>query len=362
MTDTPSFFSNQGEFIAPRSLILDRLNFWHTNKGLRAYYDLPEFEKALETFQNLPIIYAMKHPDPELVLSDLDAAIKSVDGKLAGYAKNIFISNTGSPKLQGDVEIIDSEVNEMISNGEIYVSNAFQGFIPDPVEKVIRSITGNHILLYPSSSMIPPGDQIATFLNQGDGPEQVPEPPEKRQVVTMTDPLPATTPSIEFFANQYEEKVEKIASLKAENDAQAVTIANQGQKIASLEETVNKLSEASELVKTQKVTIENQASENEKLTKTVEELNKKLLSVERQAFLNQFSAGTLKEFEARLSEYDDLATRSGLVNAMWKSESKVEVPPTTPSGAQVVVENQGTEENKDDEATKKAWDESNRRF
>jgi hypothetical protein len=328
-------FSNQGEFTAPRSLILDRLKFWHQNRGVRAYYEPSEFEKALPTFQKLPLIYANKHPDPDLVKKDLDAAIKAVDGKLAGYATDVFISNTGSPKLQGDVEIIDQEIDQMISNGDIYVSNAFEGFLFN--DGVIRSITGNHILLYPTNTNIPPGDQIATFLNQGEEPQQAPDP---QQVITMTDQKTATDPSIEFFANQYEEKVELIATLKAETEANKVTIANQGNEISTLKETISGLEETAKLAESQKITIENQSTEIDTLNKTVESLRSELLKVEKTAFMNQFSVGTVKEFEGRLGEYDNISTRGALINDMWRSEAKVERPPSEPSGTQITAANQ----------------------
>lgn len=320
------FFTNQGEFISPHSLILDRLDFLQPNKGRPVYYSAKEFEQAISSFQNLPLIFARKHPDPDLVLQDLDAAIKAVDGKLAGHSSNIFISNTGSPKLQGDVEITDPDVEELIKEGKIYVSNAFQGRVN--TEGTIYGITGNHVLLYPTDTGIPPGDLIATFLNQGEN---------------MAEDTKKTEPSYEFFMNQYEANVQTIATQKAELDSFKITIENQGVKITELEGTLKELKEKATLADDQTVTIQNQGVKILELEDELKALRADKLVTEREAFLNQgFSKGVLEQFKPRFAEYDEMNTRGRLINDMWKAQAGVKEPPTEPSG-NINVLNQGKE-------------------
>jgi hypothetical protein len=321
------FFANMGEFISPHSLILDRLDFLQPNKGRPVFYSAKEFEESLPTFQNLPLIFARKHPDPNLVIQDLDAAIKAVDGKLAGHSSNIYISNTGSPKLQGDVEITDPDVEQLIKEGKIYVSNAFQGRVNS--EGTIYGIAGNHVLLYPTDTGIPPGDLIATFLNQG---------------IPMAEDTKKTEPSYEFFMNQYEANVQTIATQKAELDSFKITIENQGSKISELEGTLKDLNEKAALADEQTITIQNQGTKILELEEELKTLRADKIVSEREAFLNQgFSKGVLEQFKPRFSEYDSLNTRGRLINDMWKAQAGVKEPPTEPSG-EINVLNQGKDD------------------
>jgi hypothetical protein len=311
------FFLNQGEFVSPHSVILDRLNFWNYNEGRRVYYDLSEFEKALPSLKERPVIFARKHADPKTILSNINDALIAVDGKLVGTSTEISINNTGSPKMCAELDITDPEIDQMIADGKVYLSHAFDGRLD--AQNRIYDITGNHILIYPTDTGIPPGDQIATFLNQSsEGLKMAEE--------TKTDD------TREFFMNQYQEQVKLASAKNAEVETQKITIQNQGAKIQELEAKVSELTEKAALVEDQTVTIQNQGTKIAELEEKIKVLAVDKLESEKKAFLNQFLPGVQKAFEGRFGEYDDLSQRAFLINDMWKAQAAVPQPPTEPSG------------------------------
>lgn len=324
------FFANQGEFTSPHSVILDRLDFWNYNEGRRVYYGSTEFEKALPSLKERPVIFARKHADPKLVLSNLNDALQAVDGKLVGTSTEISINNTGSPKLCAELDITDPDVNQMIADGKVYLSHAFSGNLD--AQNRIYDITGNHILIYPTDTGIPPGDQIATFLNQSSEGVNIPEEPK-------------TDDTREFFMNQYQEQVKLASTKTAEVETQKITIANQGARIQELEAKVSELTNKETLSEDQTVTIQNQGTKILELESKLKTLEAEKLESEKKAFLNQFSPGVQKAFEARVDEYNDSSKRAWLINDMWKAQAGVKEPPTEPSGA-INVLNQGEEKPK----------------
>jgi hypothetical protein len=330
-----TFFSNQGEFIAPHTVILDRLDFWNYNNGEMVYYDSKAFEKAIPTIENEPIIFARKHAKNSIVNLNLEDALKEVDGKVVGTVKTVSINNTGSPKLLADVDVTDSEVNDMINDGKIYLSHAFDGYLD--AQKRIYGIDGNHVLFYPTDTGIPPGDRLATFLNQGIKPQIL-----EGEIHTTEKTDKNETPSIEFFANQYTDNVQTIATLRSDVENQKVTIQNQGAKITELESTISELTEKASLVEDQTITIQNQGTRILDLENELTTLKAEKLESEKKAFMNQFAPGVQKQFEGRITEYDNPNSRAWLINDMWKAQAAVPQPNTEVSGT-VSVMNQGEE-------------------
>ena len=322
------FFLNQGEFTSPHSVILDRLNFWNYNDGRRVYYDSTEFEKAIPTLKERPVIFARKHPDPKLVLSNINDALDAVDGKLVGTSTEISINNTGSPKLCAELDITDPDVDQLISEGKVYLSHAFVGHLD--AQNRIYDITGNHILIYPTDTGIPPGDQLSTFLNQSTS-----------EGTNMPDE-PKTDDTREFFMNQYQEQVKLASARTAEVESQKIVIANQGVKIQELEAKLAEITDKEALVADQTITIQNQGTRILELEDKLKALEAEKLESEKKAFLNQFSPGVQKSFEGRFAEYNDPAKRSWLINDMWKAQAGIKEPPTEPSG-EINVLNQGEE-------------------
>lgn len=320
------FFLNQGEFVSPHSVILDRLDFWNYNDGRRVFYDKQEFEKAIPSLKERPVIFARKHANPDTVLSNIEDALKAVDGKLVGSSIDVSICNTGSPKLCAELDITDPDTDQMIADGKVYLSHAFQGKL-DP-QNHIYDITGNHILIYPVDTGIPPGDQIATFLNQS------------TEGITM--PEEKTDNTIEFFMNQYSEQAKKSAVYEAEVEAQKITIQNQGSKITELETELADLKQKATLVEDQTITIQNQGTKILELENELTTLKAEKLESEKKAFMNQFSPGVQKQFEGRIGEYNDPNSRAWLINDMWKAQAAVPPVNTEVSGS-ITVLNQGEE-------------------
>lgn len=334
MTGATELYCNTGYFVQPHDVIFNRLDFWHTNNGNQVYYDAAEFEKALPTFKNIPLVYAKKH-SYEIGTLPLDEALANVDGKIVGSLQDIQVNNTGSPTLRGSLNITDPTIDDLIQNGRAYMSTAFYGKLA--ADSKLTDIRGNHILIYPADPGLPyPNDPAALFLNQSKGLD---DKNNTRGHKMATEEKTDIDPSRELIANQ---------STRIEE--QATLIANQK---AQLDEKDGVIAKKDEL-------ITNQNKEIEKLNGQLKAIRDAEKAKERELFLNQYAEGVVAKFKDRLPELDDPEKMFGLILAMNQEQAKVKPFEDKKADGQQYFSNQ--DETDDSKEADEAWGKSNVRF
>lgn len=349
--------TNTGEFVdesdsdSVHDVILNRLDLRHSNNGKSYIYDAEEFRQALPLFKETPLVFAKLHPQ-NIGKLPLEDALKEVDGRLVGTPQDVLVNNSGT-LFRGKLSISDEEVNELIRTGKARLSTAF--FATPDENGVLRNIIPNHILVYPSSTGIDPGDHAALFLNQNELFEKVGEP--------MVDEVKPDTYDLvrELVQNQAvkDELQEKLSEQKE-------VIFNQKTELDNKDRVI---SEKDSLIAEKDKLITNQASEIETLTAKVAELSASIADnklsqkkARRDRVFNQFLPGTRKAFEERKEEiYDDERFEEIFIE-MFQHQASVGQPPVDESGSED-VQNQGkTPDDVIDAEAQKAWETSSVRL
>lgn len=164
---TLAVISNMSEFINAEThdAILQGLERWISHPSLgQIYLSLDAFQKTLEDWNGIPLVFAQEHPDLEKMMANETEAIKAVSGKLVGRAKRMRIDMHGHPRLVGKLPINDDEVNKLNEEGKLSPSTAF--FAGVDKNKKIISVVPNHILLFREDAENKPRDLGAWILNK----------------------------------------------------------------------------------------------------------------------------------------------------------------------------------------------------
>lgn len=336
---------NTGEFEdesdSVHDVILNRLDLRHNNNGNSFLYDADEFRSALSLFKETPLVFAKVHPT-SIGSLPLEDALKEVDGRLVGTPQDVFVNESGT-LFRGKLSITDPEVNELIKNGKALLSTAFSA-APDS-EGVLRNIIPNHILVYPASTNIAPGDHAALFLNQNI--EEVDKP--------MVDDV--KTESLDLMRELVQNQAAK-DELQSKVTEQTELIINQK---VELEAKVREITEKDAVIAEKEALITNQSSEIETLKAKVTELNQAIADTKlsqkkakRDRIFNQFLPGTRKAFEERKEEIYDDEKFEDIFSEMFLHQSSAKQAPTEESGIEEVA-NQTQENGTFDSETEKAW-------
>lgn len=145
--------------------VMSSLEWWQRkNDGTVHFYPSKKFEERLNTFNDLVILYATKHPLDGVKGKNLDTVLKEIDGKVVGYTSDSMINNTGTPNLRTVFNITDNEIDAKIKRGELNQSLGFRYSAPN--FGFLNDVIGDHVLLYDRSLCIPQGDQGSMILNQ----------------------------------------------------------------------------------------------------------------------------------------------------------------------------------------------------
>jgi hypothetical protein len=338
---------NSGEFIdatdSVHDVILNRLDLRHSNNGKTYTYDADEFRKALPLFKETPLVYASVHPQ-HIGQMSLEDALKEVDGRLVGTPQDVLVNDPGT-LFRGSLHITDPEVRELVKLGKALLSTAFSA-APDS-DGVLRNIVPNHILVYPMSTGIDPGDRAALFLNQDS---------TKNGESTMTEEK-KESPQLDLMRELVQNQAAK-DELTTKLTEQAELVFNQKSQLEEkdrlLAEKDQLITEKSELITNQTTTIDGLNAKVTELAGVIEEIKSKAKNSKRDRIFNQFLPGTKTAFEERKSELYDDEKYDDLIAEMFAHQSTVKTPPTEESGV-VDVTNQEPEAAKTEEA-KSAWE------
>ena len=263
--------------------------------------DIPAVEAGLSTIPGKPIPFSLSHPKDGFK-NKLPESVFNQEIKNAGVMGDAWIDYTGRPKLKANFNVSDPEVETLIKEGKVFISDAFWH---DPSTPYISSFEFDHLLIYPRASNIPQGEPAAIILNQG----EVPLMTEKQE----------TVPTSLEYAN----------SLLKTNQAELVekekVILTLNQQI---EEKDKEIAQKNELVTNQ--------------TKEIESLKGQLIDIEKaeelkvnQDLFKAYPEGIQKKFEERLGELDDSKKAKRLLLEMNQAWASIPAPEfSKPEGTQ----------------------------
>jgi len=267
------FFTERSNYLKNvHEAILERLDWTQNKDGFVHYYPVSEFEKALPTFENIPVIYAARHPPLGVRGKNLDEVLKEVGGTLAGYTQDVKINRVGSPKLKALLHISNEDVEYKIQSGKISISPSFSH--TKILKGSLENITGDHVLLYDSDLGIPQGDATAIICNQDstdfslnhgigyfEGVEKMADDPIKSVDMNLYNGL------LDLKKNQETimEKESTILKLNQDLEKKEESILKLNQDLTAEKETVLKLNQALEDTKKQVSALENKIIEEKKL-------------------------------------------------------------------------------------------------
>lgn len=148
----------------------------HLNKSHRAilqtlersiwgiYFPQDLFNKYLDRWDGIPVIYGPQHPDITKFSEDPEAELNRVGGRIAGVIHNIQIQQAGHPRLYADVTLTDEYAEGLIDTGQLGLSTGFQ--CADDGSQLIGQIYPSHVLVFFEDQNNLPADYGAGFLNK----------------------------------------------------------------------------------------------------------------------------------------------------------------------------------------------------
>lgn len=148
----------------------------HLNKSHRAilqtlersiwgiYFPQDLFNKYLDRWDGIPVIYGPQHPDITKFSEDPEAELNRVGGRIAGVIHNIQIQQAGHPRLYADVTLTDEYAEGLIDTGQLGLSTGFQ--CADDGSQLIGQIYPSHVLVFFEDMDNLPADFGAGFLNK----------------------------------------------------------------------------------------------------------------------------------------------------------------------------------------------------
>lgn len=139
------------------------------------------FNKTVNEWNGTPIIYADDHPDMKLFSKNPSLALEKIKGTIVGTANKSHIDMNGHPRLMGNLQIDDPEVNQGIKDGKISHSTGFIALINE--KKEVTKVVPNHILVFRESETNQPKDKGAFILNK----QEVDDMGNESDAVSMLD-------------------------------------------------------------------------------------------------------------------------------------------------------------------------------
>ena len=301
--------------------ILERLDWTQNKDGFTHYYPVSEFEKALSTFENIPVIYAARHPPLGVRGKNLDEVLKEVGGTLAGYTQDVKINQAGSPKLKALLHISNEDVEAKILAGKISISPSFSH--NQILNGSLENITGDHVLLYDSDLGIPQGDATAIICNQDSTDFSLNHGIGYFEGVNMTGEIKTIDMDLynDLLSLKNNQAVivdneKTILKLNQDLEKKDESILKLNQDLTAEKETVLKLNQALEETKKQVSALENK----------IKEEAEKTFKQNQDSFWVDLPAGIQDQFKERKEELYSVGTALKLNQDINRALLKMEKP------------------------------------
>lgn len=128
------------------------------------YFAVDPFERSVDRWNNVAVVYAKDHPDLEAFASNPEVELARIGGRVVGVTTDAKIARAGKPRLMSKLDISDVEVNQKIDDGKISLSTGF--WCPTEENILNGYTTPNHVLLFDETVTDLPKDQGSGILNK----------------------------------------------------------------------------------------------------------------------------------------------------------------------------------------------------
>lgn len=297
----------------PHEAIIERLDWTQKKDGYEHYYPVDEFEKSLDTFDQIPVILANRHPPLGVRGRDLKEVLTEINGVEAGYVSRPMINNMGRPKLAAVLNIVDSAVEDRIKSGEVSISSAFTH--DKVVSGALTGICGDHVLLYDSKLGIPQGDPGAIICNQANHEIQFKTSlgnftgdsmPNEQDLSTIATILKTNQ---DEFNNKFLDQEKKLLKLNTDLETATKTIdeltQNQEKHIQDIEAAhKTALSEKDTAISNLEATITANQSKIAELEKIINDTKQQTIKDNQDRIWTNLPEGIKSQFKERKAELD----------------------------------------------------------
>lgn len=128
-------------------------------------FPVDKFESTAETWDGIPIIYALDHPKFDAYDADSAAELARLNGRVVGQVTNARVERTGHPRLMGDLDFGgDPEVEQLCKQGVLSLSTAFYGRVDSG--DLVTPPRPHHVLIFKEDARNRPVDPGAMILNK----------------------------------------------------------------------------------------------------------------------------------------------------------------------------------------------------
>lgn len=269
----------------PHETILQTLNRWLAYENGDTYLSYDSFSGTESDWDAVPVIYAQDHPDMQLVISDLDTAVRQVGGTLLppGTVKDTTVIKPGQPRLVTDTIFTDAELQRLYNAGELSLSTGFFAKV-DEAGKIVGKVVPNHILIFRQNDVNQPRDKGAMFLNKEE--QNVPESEEKpnkgavfskKNLSLIEQAIQALTAMVAGLQKGEESETEAAAKAAKQPNTEITDDTMDTEKLVALE---NKTKELTSTIEGQTKELANKDTEIARLNKELSDITAKIAADE----------------------------------------------------------------------------------
>ncbi len=148
--------------------VLHALNRWlpYEEHGTQVYLDSQFFKGTESQWNQVPAIFAPRHPDPDKIREGrLQEALDEVGGRVCGSHSNATVYERGQPRLAIKTNFTDPEVQALYDEGKIAVSSGMRATFSPLTGRMSERVVPNHVLYFVPSDSFLPRDPSAMLLN-----------------------------------------------------------------------------------------------------------------------------------------------------------------------------------------------------
>ena len=137
------------------------------NREIGGYcFPVEPFTQSVSAWDGIPVVYANDHPDMKLFVENQAEALEAIKGEIVGQVSKPYIASEGHPRLMAGITNTNTEVAQLIKDGQASLSTGFMGTADN--ESKILNVTPNHVLLFKEDLENMPKDHGAFILNKED--------------------------------------------------------------------------------------------------------------------------------------------------------------------------------------------------
>jgi len=161
-----ALFGNVVEILPEHDSVLLTLNRWLEYDGTKIYNGIENFQGTETAWDAVPLVFAEKHPDLELLEKNVESALEKINGRICGKLSNTKVETSGQPRLVSKILFSAPEIEKMYNEGKLSLSVAHHGKFDKDTGKILGNVTPNHVLVFLQDEKNQPRDLGAMLLNK----------------------------------------------------------------------------------------------------------------------------------------------------------------------------------------------------